>query len=87
MQKTLIENSNKLSEYGVAGIVLAILFPFVVILVWYIIRNTNKVLREKDEYIKELNERRVEAAAEAVAAITIMADQLKRLLPKGGDDA
>ncbi len=79
MQEQLTEQA-QLSQYGVAGIVLAIFFPFVIALVWYTIRTSNKVLREKDEDLKEINERRTESATDAVAAITEMNEHLKRIL-------
>ncbi len=65
-----------LLNYGPLGAA----FCFFVGFLWWHIRNSARVLDRKDAELRDVNERRVETAAEAVGAIQVLSDQVKELL-------
>jgi len=69
-----------LIEFGVVGAILAIVLFTSIGLVWWTLKTTAKAMREKDQYIQDVNERRVESAKDAVEAMTVVSGQLARLI-------
>ncbi len=59
-----------LVEFGVVGAVLAVVLASTIALVWWLMKTQNVTLREKDEQIHQIQERRVEGATMAIKAIT-----------------
>ena len=65
-----------LAQYGAVGLVAAFGIGFIA---WHV-RNTSKVLWEKDKVIQDINERRVEAAADYVKSVEKLTAQVQQLL-------
>ncbi len=66
----------ELMQYGALG-VMAVSF---IAYVWWNAKNTAGILREKDEYIKELNDKREETATKFQVTVDGLSAQLAQLL-------
>ncbi len=65
-----------LVEYGIVGAVLAIVLLSAIALVWWLLKTTNTTLKEKDELINTIQERRIVGATEA---IQVSSDNAKKM--------
>ena len=70
----------RLIEFSVIGAAFVALFVFSSSLVWWILRRSAEMIREKDGMLAETNEQRAEAAGEAIRAITIQNERMRRVL-------
>ncbi len=71
---------DSLAQSGPLGAALVIVFCAFMALVFWLVRTMYQTLREKDEQIKEIQERRVEGATMAIKAITENSRMNEKLL-------
>jgi len=63
-------------EYGVLGCIALFSIGYV----WWNTKNTNEILKKKDEYIEKLNDRREETAGKYRESVTELTAQLTTLV-------
>lgn len=68
--QTVTSAYDSLVQSGPLGAALVIVFVSFMALVFWLVKTMYATLREKDEQIKEIQERRVEGATMAITAIT-----------------
>lgn len=67
-------------EFGVVGCILAVVLISSIALVWWVLRSTSKALREKDQMMHEIGERRFDLAIKTTEAITKQNSKLDQVV-------
>ncbi len=70
----------RIIEFSVIGAAFVVQLGFCATLVWWILRTSAAMIREKDWKLTEVYEQRAEAAEEAVRAITTQNERTRRVL-------